>query len=55
MFVYVCMHGVCICMHVSIHNSMSVCDRLHIWHVCISKNMCIMIFIFILWQYFIYN
>ena len=49
--VYVCMH-----MYVSIHNFMSECERcmwnngcietLHIWHICIPKNMCVLKFIF---------
>ena len=55
-YVYVCMYGVRICMYVSIHNFMSVCERcmlnngcvetLHIWHICNSKNMCILKFVF---------
>ena len=44
-YMFVCMHSVCICMYVSIHNFISACEQcmlnngcieaLHIWHICI--------------------
>ena len=51
LYMYVRMH-----MYVSIHNYMSVCERcmwnkgcietLPIWHICISKNMRVLKFVF---------
>ena len=55
MYVFMCMY-----MYVSIHNFVSVCERcmlnngcmdtFHVWHICDSKNMAILKFVF-----FFYN
>ena len=47
-YLYVCMHSMCIYMYMSMHIFMSVCERciqgyecietLHVWHICNSKN-----------------
>ena len=52
-FVCVCMYGVhicsiCMCLFIilRVYVNDGCIETLHIWHICISKNMCILKFVF---------